>query len=180
MNDRPLRPRKPVKIRSQPVVDNLEFKKNKCSDKANYITTIVENINIHLWYDKHYHLREQLGDENGKRNGIAREDIQSLVFTSIKHMMFYSSVLPSFTYLNHNYKREMGRAHRLVCQSNNLHVIIEAHMISVNAYEVTVITAMNKENFILSDGQYVIELLDDDLSVLKFSRRGKVGEIYNL
>ena len=88
MTHRPLRTRKTGKVLTAAIVDPLEFKKNKCSDNACHITTKVENIDIDLWYDKHYHLREQVGDENGKRDGIDREVIQSLVLTSIKHLMF--------------------------------------------------------------------------------------------
>ena len=48
-----------------------------------------------------------------------------------------------------------------------LNVTIEAHYKSLREYEITVITAMCVNDFRIADNQCVIEILDEDSSVLR-------------
>ena len=107
-----------------------------------------------------------------------------MVLEAVKHLLFYSSYVSGFTFLNHNYQSLSGRAVRVICQKevdgNTLNVVIEVHYISIKEYEITVKTAMSKEDFKLSDGQYAVEILNEDSSVLRKLQRGKIVEIYSI
>ncbi|KUJ63078.1 hypothetical protein AR687_02670 [Flavobacteriaceae bacterium CRH] len=60
--------------------------------------------------------------------------------------------------------------------NETLNIIAEYNFIELNLYEVTVITALRKENFTLSDGQYGI-IFDLDKIKLMFKARGNEVEI---
>ena len=161
------------------IKDPLLFEPNKCSNKAKKIFTEIENITIELWFDKHYHDRNQHGDDNGKREGIGDDVVTSLVRRSIKFMLLYSSLVKGFNFLNRDIQPN-ERPLRIVLQEGSvfglLNVIIEAHFLSINHYEITVKTAMCKDDFKLSDNQYVIEI-EGESSVLKKCDLKKVTEI---
>jgi hypothetical protein len=99
----------------------------------------------------------------------------------MKHLIAYSSILKTFTFINH--ELHGGRANRIVLQEETvdgkLNIVIEAHIVDVDTYEITVITAMCEEFFFISDGQFVVEISDNE-SVLKKNERGQVKEVYNL
>jgi hypothetical protein len=160
------------------VDDPLEFKQNKSSIKAKKIFTEVERITIELWFDKHYHDRNQHGDEFGKRDGIDNETVENLVKRSIKHLLLYSNLVKGFNFLNRSQPQE--RPLRIVLQEETeyglLNVVIEAHFLDINRYEITVKTAMCKDDYILSDNQYSIQL-DGDASVLKKCDLKRVTEV---
>jgi hypothetical protein len=59
----------------------------------------------------------------------------------------------------------------------DLNVIVEYHYINKNKYEVTVRTAMCKDEFKISDGQYKIEIDDDGNSVLYKNERSSLNSI---
>jgi len=174
MNSRPLRKRilvrKEVKVA---IMDELEFIKNKCSDKARKIVTNIHKITIDLWLDKHYHNRTQLGDDNGKRENIDLETVKELVAHSIKHLLFYSSLIKGFTFLNH--EKVVGQSHRIVLQrelnESMLNVLIQAHFIEPACFEITVITAMCVDGFRLGDGQFVVEMQGDNSILKKFENK---------
>ena len=181
-------PRKRISITRQmlsAIPDPMEFTKNKSSDHARSVTTINERITIDLWFDKHYVDRHQHGDINGKREGIDIEIVKNLVLNSVKHLLFYSSCIKNFTFLNHNGNLVVGgRAIRIICQQDSggdmLNAVIEVHYKSLSEYEITVITAMSNNNFKLSDGQYAIEIIDLDSSVLKLMIKGRVTEVCSI
>ncbi len=183
-DERPKRKRIPVRKPEPVIEDELAFVKNKCSPNARKIGYTVESTNIDFWIDKHYHIRNQHGDNNGIRSGIEQEKVHTLVKESIRHLMFYSASVKSFTFLNHNYNPSSGRAIRVVCQKEigeeKLNVVVEAHADEVNLFEITIITAMQNDEFRLSDGQYMIELLGQGNSVLFQSFRGRVTEIASI
>lgn len=58
------------------VIDVDGFVQNKCSEYARRILTILENVEIEIYFDKHYFIRMQHGDENGKRSGIDFESVK--------------------------------------------------------------------------------------------------------
>ena len=161
------------------IEDELAFIENKCSKRARKIFTESEEIQIELWFDKHYHDRAQHGDESGKRTGIDTHLVEDLVLRSFKHLLFYGSVMKGFTFLNHP-GISIGSV-RIVLQEYRegtmLNVVIEAHFLDIRAYEITVKTAMATDEFRVADGQYVLEL-QEDRSVLKKNENGKIKEIF--
>lgn len=61
-------------------------------------------------------------------------------------------------------------------QKNNLNLIVEYHFLDLHKYEVTVITAMRKNNFQISDNQYCVQF-DNDVSYLFVNKNKKITEI---
>ena len=166
---RPKRNRIASKPRLQPVVDELEFRPNKGSKNARPVEGIARKIEFNLWFDKHYIIRHQHGDENGKREGIEKDDVRNLVLEAMGHLLVYSSLVAGFTFLNRN--PPSYNAKRIVCQRElngcTLNVVIEVHYDGLHSFEVTVFTAMCSDEFVISQGQYVIEMVDDDGSILR-------------
>ena len=177
-------PRKRIPVRRNllpPVEDKKEYIKNKCSDRARKVKEIYPDIIFEVWFDQHYQIRQQFGDEDGLRKGIDTASVESLVLRSMKHLVAYSSILHSFVFINHANKD--SRAQRIVLQESTeegiLNVVIEAHLVEIDIYEITVKTAMRNDNFKISDGQFALEIIDNE-SVLKRMERGKLKEIYAL
>ena len=163
------------------VKDELEFVKNKSSEKAQKAEEFDERIKIITWFDKHYLDRLQFGDENGKRAGIEKEQVIKLVRDAIKHLVYYSFKVKGFAFIDDD--APLGKHLRIILQredsaGNMLNVIIEIHFVNLEEYEVTIITAMKVNDFFTVDGQYIIELYDDNGSSLKRRERGKLTEIY--
>lgn len=175
MEQKEPRKRIPIVNNAQPaVVDPLEFKKNKSSDKARRITTINEEITFDLWFDKHYIDRATLGDDSGKREGIDKKTVEILALQSVKHLLFYAAYIKNFTFISNP---KEARIHRIICQQDTpegmVNVVIEVHYHTVRHYEITVITAMRNDSFAIGDGQYAVEMIDDDNSILKrMSKKG--------
>lgn len=94
------RPRIKYDNLSVAVIDELEFTKNKCSENARKHSNLFESIEFEIWFDKHYHNREQHGDEDGKRHGIENELVINLINKSAMHLIFYSLKVRSFSFLN--------------------------------------------------------------------------------
>jgi hypothetical protein len=144
------------------IEDPMALTENKSSVKARKVFTDNENITIELWFGKHYLDRDQHGDDWGKREGIDNDTVEDLVKRSVKHMILYSTFVKGFTFLNRNVQRH-ERSTRIVLQEQVdlglLNVVIEAHYLDINKYEITVVTAMCKNDYVPSDNQYVIELM---------------------
>lgn len=177
-------PRKRIPYKSarlSPVEDEMAYTKNKCSERARKINSINPNLIFDVWFDQHLHIRQQFGDNNGLREGIDSKRVESLVLKSMKHLIAYSSLLKVFTFINHELKGE--RANRIVLQEptdeGRLNIVIEAHLINLDTYEITVKTAMRNDSFKISDGQFALEIFENE-SVLKRMERGKTIEIYKL
>jgi hypothetical protein len=181
MSFRKPRKRIPYRKSGQPIEDEMAYIQNKCSERARKINSVNPKLIFDIWFDQHYQIRQQFGDDNGIREGIDPQTVESLVLKSMKHLIAYSSVLKSFTFTNHELNSE--RACRIVLQEptndQRLNVVIEAHLISVDQYEITVKTAMRNDAFKLSDGQFALEIFDNE-SVLKKMERGVLKEVYNL
>ena len=88
--------------KGKPIVvnDELEFVKNKSSEKAQKAEEFDERIKIITWFDKHYLDRLQFGDENGKRAGIEKEQVIKLVRDAIKHLVYYSFKVKGFAFID--------------------------------------------------------------------------------
>lgn len=180
INQNTKRKRIPLQKATASIIDDpLAFIPNKSSIKAKKVFTEVENITVELWFDKHYHDRDQHGDDFGKRDGITNDIVENLVKRSIKHMIFYSNLIKGFNFLNRNHKQH-ERPLRIVLQEDTeyelLNVVIEAHFLNINRYEITVKTAMCKDNYTLSDNQYAIQI-DGEGSILKKYDLKKVSEV---
>lgn len=161
--------------RGEFVYDGLEYKANKATVGARNIVQLRDNIEFDVWYDKHYVYR------NGEREGIEPPEVQALIGNALPHLVYYSSKIKNFVYLNENVPHG-HRKQRIVLQdsySGNvpLNVIVEVHFVSLHRQEITVITAIAKEDFEWSDGQYAIELTSKTNSVLKLKARGRYEEV---
>ncbi|RXK83476.1 hypothetical protein [Filimonas effusa] len=164
-----------------PIEDPDAYVKNKCSERARKIKTIKPNFDFNLWFDKHYQIRTQFGDEHGIREGIEAEKVESLVNRAMNHLMTYSAILKNFVFINHG---ENGkRNERVILQEETpeglLNIVIEVHLIEAGIYEVTVKTAMCITDFNLSDGQFAIQLVGNK-SILKRREQGAMKMIYFL
>ena len=165
------------------ILDELEFTTNKSSVNARKIGNKIEQTSIDFWIDKHYHIRSQHGDQYGKREGIEPERVKEIIEESLKHLIFYSAVVKNFSFLNYN-ANPSERSLRVVCQktynNNKTNVIIEAHVLTLSVFEITIFTAMQADEFKLSDGQYSIELLGGGNSILYHFSRGVTSEIASI
>jgi hypothetical protein len=154
------------------VEDPLKFSANKGSVNARQVGSSNTSISIELWLDKHVTIRQQHGDDNGKREGINQDVVNSLVANAMKHLLFYGSKVAGFSFLNRKESVE-DRAIRVVLQDSindaeeKLNVVIEAHFVNFDKYEITVITAMRKNEFRISNGQFMVEFVGENSSVLK-------------
>lgn len=161
------RPRIKNELIGEVIVDEIAYVQNKSSKNARKILDKSEHIEIEIWCDKHYYNRVQLGDENGKREGIEEDSIKDLVIKSIQHLFYYSFKVKNFSFINFG---EASRNVRIVLQEhkgkNVLNVVVEFHHLEKNKYQVTVITAMQKDDFSISVGQYALQM-DDDSSILR-------------
>ena len=162
------------------ILDELEFGQNKCSPNARRIGSHAQNTNVDFWIDKHYHIREQQGDDFGnKRDGIEPEKVHTLVKKCIPHLILYSSFLRNFTFLNYDKLLIKERIIRVVCQGiydgNQLNVVIEGHVISLTDIEITIVTAIQKNEYLPHDGQYAVLLDDNKGSELFYCSKRKLG-----
>lgn len=163
------------------VVDVEAFVKNKSSERAKKITTASEQIEIDIYFDKHYFDREQHGDNEGKRDGIENETVQSLLIEAAKHLFYYSIRNRIFSFVNF----DLGtRPERIVLTKEidgelPLNIVAEYHYLSLNKYEVTLKTAMKIDNFRLSDAQFQLIIHSDDTSTLNRFEKNKVKLISN-
>lgn len=151
-----------------PITDVEAWLENCSSKKVRHHTTFVENLQIEFWYDKHYWDRLHLGDANGDRVGIEFKYVEPLVVKSFKHLIYYSLKHRDLLFVNHPPPRT--RNIRVVLREKfsdktTLNIVVEYHFISLNKFEVTIVTAMSIEEFQLGDNQYAIEF-DNKESIL--------------
>lgn len=154
--------------------DTLAFGKNLSSENARHISTFVENVELDIWFDKHYFHRFNHGDENGERKGIDFDNVKELIEMSFRHLLFYGSKVKGFHFLN-NKSNPQERSIRIVLQDtysersvdDMLNIIVEFHLINFNKYEITVITAMSCHDFKMSEGQFALEIKGKTDSILK-------------
>ena len=160
--------------------DELVFIKNKCSDHARKILIKIEEVRIELWFDKHYYNRYQHGDSDGKREGIDPRTVEALVKKSVRHILFYSSVVQGFKFVNFNSSLP---SIRVILQEKSadfkLNVVIGTHFLAICHYEITVKTAMRTEDFRVAMGQYCIEIQGDN-SILYRNDNKKMVEVCSL
>lgn len=165
------------------VADALHYDCNHATPVARKISSHWEHFEIEIWFDKHYCIRMQHGDEHGKREGIEQERVKRLVLTAVKHLCYYAHILENFTFLN--LPDQARRLFRIVLKDHYsgptpLNVIVEFHFLNILKYEATIKTAMQSENFRPNDGQFIVELYDTDSSTLSKKTAHGITQIYSL
>lgn len=180
---RPKRPRVTTTVSKQAgaleVNDNMAFMACLGSKNAREIRTVPQNISLELWFDKHYYDRNQHGSDDGTKRNIPPEAVEALVVRSLNHLLFYSSVVRNFIFLNHEDSPSIIRT--IIKDSSGvspLSVTIQAHFKNFNKYQFTVITAID-DNLRLSAGQYFIEFIADNHSVLYKFDNNKNTEVFS-
>lgn len=177
------RPRRTNELIGEIVKDDpLAFTKNRCSDNARMVLTKAEGIEFDIWFDKHYYHRERYGDDNGKREGISHDLVQQLIIDAAKHLLFYSIKVKGFSFVN--FELAIRKTRITITQNlkeeTKLNIVAEYHYLNLNRYEVTVITALRKDDFHFSDGEYQIEIhIDGTSSLFKMERHNiKMADQY--
>ena len=61
--------RRRITIINSQLNDPDEYKQNSCSPNAKQIELFSETVDIELWVDKHYSVRNQFGDDDGSNPG---------------------------------------------------------------------------------------------------------------
>ncbi|NQX37680.1 hypothetical protein SAMN05421820_103325 [Pedobacter steynii] len=158
------------------IIDIESFIKNKSSENVKKVQSVKEEIEIDIYFDKHYYLRNQVGDQNGKRDGIGYDFVESTLMKATKHLIYYALKIKSFTFINfeEGFKQRMILTQHFNDDSDDLNIVVEYHYLSMHKYEVTVITALRKNDFYFNDGSYQIELQEDDTSNLNKKEMNKV------
>lgn len=185
MQNRPLRKRiYPGKLSTEtnikPVVDDPEaFVKNKVTELAKKVKTFEEPMLCEIWHDKHYCIRYQHGDDNGKRDGIDPETVHALVQIAIPYLLLCSATHAGFRFLNHDGSPE--KIVKTVIQkptaAGMLNVVIWSHMIDPTFFEITIKTAMVIDDFRIDFGQYALEINDNDVILKKMLERRQLTEV---
>ena len=186
MEDKPKRPRiEHIASKMSEAVkvdDALEFIKCLGSKNARRITTFQEYIMLDIWYDKHYVSRSQTPDDRGMYRDVPLNEVQSLVERSFKHLLFYSTKVSNFSFLNHEFNGNF--ALRVILKDSHsystksLCIACEIHFINFNKYEVTVKTAIDGQLH-MGDGQFMVEMIGDCHSILQKFKKGNFEEIYS-
>ncbi|EKT3964539.1 hypothetical protein AAIP55_002102 [Flavobacterium psychrophilum] len=167
---------------STEIHDPLEFTTNCSSDNVRLHSKQKHFKEVELWFDKHYFIRLQHGDENGKREGIDVQIVEKLIEKSLNHLISHSLRIEKFNFLNfpeHNSAPLKVILQELCEDSKMLNVATECHFIDISTYEITVKTAMVEEDFRIRDGQYLLEIIGKT-SVLKRKVNNKIVDINEL
>ncbi|AFU69956.1 hypothetical protein P700755_003314 [Psychroflexus torquis ATCC 700755] len=176
-----IRPRinKNVNARSEIKAD---FEPNCASENAKFLHKYTE-FEVELWIDKHYEKRLLQGDDNGKREGISEENVQKLIINAFKYLLDIYLRFPQFKFINFFESGKKPTKERIVLKNvhdnGTLNVVIEIHFLDTSKYEVTVITAMEVDDFKIADGQYVISIVQNRV-LLKRNVNKNLQEIYKL
>ena len=142
------------------MIDAEAFIKNKTSSNVKKVTTASEHIEFEVYFDKHYYIRKQHGAADGEREGIEIESVQSLVLEATKHLLYYSIRLKGFTFVNFEEASRLGRIvlTKSIDGEDDLNIVVEYHYLKMHKYEVTLVTALIKVNFLINDGDYQVKI----------------------
>ena len=155
--------------------DDKAYVPNSSSDFAKKIKVYDETLNIEIWIDKHYQNRSYHGSDDGsKRNGIEYRNIEPLLIKSFKHLLYYSLKHKYFVFINHPPNKVYNIRlvlKQLVSPDLFLNAVVEYHFVDLKTIEVTIVTALLKDKFIFSEGQFGIEFEDDYSTLLQFKNR---------
>lgn len=158
--------------------DELSFEKNVGTERARLAVTINYRLSFELWHHKHYWDRVQIGDDNGRREGIEPEAVRSLVSSSLSHLIYYACRVKTFSFLNVNsLSLVMIVLRDCYSQEKILNVPINVHFSAPDRFEITVMTAMRADDFYLRAGQYLLDFDSETSSTLKRFDQGKFVEL---
>lgn len=163
MFDKPKRKRIVVD-KGEPVHDHLQFTENKCSPNARQTHAFNYDSIVNVWIDKHYSIRLNLGEDNGAgRDGIDYANVEKIVMDSYQYLKYFALKNRTFIFLN--FPPEKPIKLRVVLKKHfdneeTLNVVAEYHFVNFNDYEVTIVTAMRKDNFTISVGQNALEMYE--------------------
>lgn len=159
-----------------------QFEPNCASDNAKLLHKYTE-FEVELWVDKHYHNRRTIGDNDGRREGIGEKKVQDLIIKAFKYLLDIYLRHPRFTFINFFEPDKKPNKERIVLKEIHtegiLNVVVEIHFLDTSKYEVTVITAMEVDNFKIADGQYVISILENEV-ILRRNVNKYLQDIYKL
>ncbi len=148
-----------------PVEDPNAYVQNKACDHTKPIRLVPGGISFKVDGAKHFY------DQCRERDIESQYVIDELVIMSIRHMIYYSAAYEKFSYLNYNIQRYARNRSTVVIErvigDLKLNALVEVHFNKINEYELTVITTMVEDSFWKHPGQFVIEIIDYDTSVLK-------------
>ena len=172
--------RKRIKSKAIAPKDHLVFEGNCASNNARIIHKYTE-FEIEIWIDKHYHNRRIFGDDDGKRKGIEEKDVLNSIIKAFKFLIDIYFRYPQFKFINYFEKGKATSKIRFVIQefhsSGILNTVIEIHFLDVGKYEITIITAMEVDDFNISDGQYTLRLSSSKISLQKMINKN-LKELY--
>ena len=191
--EQPLKREKRPRIKKEDVMDGatkvedvLEYKPNKCALRVRHIEDIRQGLIINFWHHEHYVDRYSIGENDGTpRPGIEPDKIRELVILSMRHLLYYSTVVPNFAFVNEGGNKHVSdeNRYRVIIQRDEdgtmLNVPIEVHFLDFFKYEVTVTTAMKENGFRIKDGQYILELFGEYESILKRLVKNQVIKLHS-
>jgi hypothetical protein len=162
------------------IIDPEEYVANCSSQKAKKIGEISESLIIHFFIGEHYKNRKQHGEDDGKkRPDIEIEDVENLLRKALSHLIFYSLKHKTFKFISYPPPKQKPLSVVLKEKFNDntiLNVVAEFHGLDIGKYEVTVRTAMRKDNYEIFDGDHEI-LFDGESSELNFKVENKLTNI---
>ncbi|CAL68049.1 hypothetical protein GFO_3105 [Christiangramia forsetii KT0803] len=164
------------------VDDNEAFKPNCASENARLLYKYNE-FEVELWIDKHYHSRRIHGDDYGKREGIEEQEVQELIVFSFKYLVDIFLRFPKFKFINFFENGKIPTKDRVILkqtkEDGTLNVVVEIHFLETSKYEVTVVTAMQVDDFNVGDGQYVLSITEEN-AILRRSVNKDLRELYRI
>jgi len=135
------------------VVDNEMFIPNKTSDNARKVGDQNLEIFFEIWFDKHLSVRQQFGDDNGKRIGISTDEILPLVKDLFIHIIYFTLEFDQFSFLKQEKRIVIKDGIKNI--EEPLHIVLEIHSKCIDnktIFEITVKTAMCVYDFKMKDG----------------------------
>ncbi|QSB27603.1 hypothetical protein [Flavobacterium sp. CLA17] len=162
------------------VVDPEEYIINCSSQKARKIGEIKENLIIHFYIGEHYRNRKQHGEDDGRaREDIEIDVVENLLRKALSHLIFYSLKHKTFKFISYPPPKQkpMSVVLKEIFSDNiTLNVVAEFHGLEIGQYEITIRTAMRKDNYEIFDGDHEI-LFDGESSMLNFKVENKLTNI---
>lgn len=135
----------------------------------------------HSFYiGEHYRNRKQHGEDDGRtREDIEIDVVENLLRKALSHLIFYSLKHKTFKFISYPPPKQkpMSVVLKEIFSDNiTLNVVAEFHGLEIGQYEVTVRTAMRKDNYEIFDGDHEI-LFDGESSMLNFKAENKLTNI---
>lgn len=146
-----------------------------CATPNGKLVHKYNDFEIEIWIDQHYEKRATVGDEDGLRLGIEIEKVINLVTDCVKYIFHFYMALRLNRVINF-FNKDKPTKDRVILKDfrgreNPLNVAIEIHFLNYSQYEITIITAMEGNDFRMFDGQYNISITDEFVNLNKFENK---------